>query len=358
MKLLVITQKVDINDDLLGFFCGWLDKLAEKVEKIYVICLEEGKHNLPKNVEVFSLGKEKGFSKMHIFWNFYRFLFKIIRRTDVIFAHMCPIYIIACAPLAKIFKKKMILWYAHIKIGFKGKIAEKLASKVLTVSKDSFTYTSKKIVATGHGINTSFFVPVENRKSKHKRRFRILSIGRISPVKDYITLIKAIDILVNEKKIENIEALIIGSSPFVSQEIYYKKIRNLVRRKKLDGYIKFLEKIPNKDTLKHYQQADIFVSMQRGGGAGKSVLEAMACKMPVVLCTNTFDDLLGRFKDEIIFKEKNPQDLAGKMLNYLSFSEIRKNEYSNLLRSIVVKNHNLDKLINQMVVVFNDSYCK
>jgi len=352
MKLLIITQKVDINDDLLGFFCGWLDKLAGKIEKIYVICLEEGRHNLPKNVKIFSLGKEKGFSKIHILWNFYRYLFKIIRHTDVIFAHMCPIYIIACAPLAKIFKKKMILWCAHIKIGLKGKIAEKLVSKVLTVSKDSFTYKSKKIITTGHGINTSFFVPAKKSKNKNKKRSQILSIGRISPVKDYMTLTKAIDILVNEKKIENIEALIIGSPPFVSQEVYYEKIKDFICRKKLNGYIKFLGKIPNKDTLKYYQQADIFVSMQRGGGAGKSVLEAMACGVPIVLCTNTFDNSLGNFKKEIIFEEKNSQDLAKKILNCLNFSEVKKDNYSNLLRNIVIKNHNLDNLVEKFKEVF------
>ncbi len=358
MKLLIITQKIDLQDDLLGFFCGWLDKLAEKNERIYVICSWQGQYYIPKNVEILSLGKEKGYSKIRRLWNFYVYLFKVIRKIDVIFAHMCPIYVMACAPLAKPLKKKMILWCAHVKIGLKAKIAEKLVDKILTVSNDSFVYESEKVITTGHGIDTSFFVPAENDKYKHKKKFQILSIGRISPVKDYLTLVKAIDILINKRKIRNIEVLIIGSPPLASQKAYFEKIKNFVHKKGLDNYVKFLGEISNKDTLKYYQQADIFVNMQREGGAGKSVLEAMACGLPVILCTNTFDNLLSSFKDEVIFEEKNSQELAEKILNYLNFSDARRNDYSNLLRNIVIKNHDLDNLISQMVNVFNQSCCK
>jgi len=32
MKLLILTQKVDIDDDVLGFFHGWLEEFAKNVE--------------------------------------------------------------------------------------------------------------------------------------------------------------------------------------------------------------------------------------------------------------------------------------------------------------------------------------
>ena len=34
MKLLIITQKVDINDDNLGSFHNWLEKMAEKTNEL------------------------------------------------------------------------------------------------------------------------------------------------------------------------------------------------------------------------------------------------------------------------------------------------------------------------------------
>jgi hypothetical protein len=60
MKLLIITQKVDINDPILGFFHRWIEEFAKHCEKITVICLYKGTYNLPNNVKVLSLGKEEG----------------------------------------------------------------------------------------------------------------------------------------------------------------------------------------------------------------------------------------------------------------------------------------------------------
>ena len=58
MKLLMVTRKVDQNDWLAGFTYNWVRKLAEKIERLYVICLEKGDlMGLPKNVEVYSLRK-------------------------------------------------------------------------------------------------------------------------------------------------------------------------------------------------------------------------------------------------------------------------------------------------------------
>jgi len=58
MKLLIITQKVDMNDDVLGFMHGWINEFAKHCEKITVICLQKGEHELSDNVKVLSLGKE------------------------------------------------------------------------------------------------------------------------------------------------------------------------------------------------------------------------------------------------------------------------------------------------------------
>ena len=44
MKLLVVTQAMDEQDPVLGFFVRWVEELAKRAERIEVICLKEGKH--------------------------------------------------------------------------------------------------------------------------------------------------------------------------------------------------------------------------------------------------------------------------------------------------------------------------
>src|SRR3989344_6741688 len=57
MRLLIVTQKVDKNDPVLGFFHRWIEKFAKNFERVTVICLGKGEYNLPANVKVLSLGK-------------------------------------------------------------------------------------------------------------------------------------------------------------------------------------------------------------------------------------------------------------------------------------------------------------
>ena len=63
-KLLIITQKVDAQDDLLGFFVDWIAEFARRFEEVHVVALEVGTHSLPGNVTVYSLGKDSGKTKI------------------------------------------------------------------------------------------------------------------------------------------------------------------------------------------------------------------------------------------------------------------------------------------------------
>ena len=159
-KLLIITQKVDLNDDNLGFFHGWLEKFSEKLDKLYVICLAQGDYNLPSNVSVYSLGKEKGTSKISQLIRLQKNLIQILPKVDGVFVHMCSIYAIASFPLVKILNKKMVLWHTHKSTDWKLKLAEKYVNKILTASKESCRLKNRrKIEVIGHGIDTEAFNP-------------------------------------------------------------------------------------------------------------------------------------------------------------------------------------------------------
>ena len=62
--------------------------------------------------------------------------------------------------------------------------------KIFTASHLSFRLKSSKVVVTGHGIDTELFKPDHLRLNPKDQRFnlRILSVGRIAPVKNYETL--------------------------------------------------------------------------------------------------------------------------------------------------------------------------
>ena len=64
MRILVVTELVDKNHDMFGFFHGRLIDFAQGCQKVTIICLELREHNLPSDIKILSLGKEKRKSRI------------------------------------------------------------------------------------------------------------------------------------------------------------------------------------------------------------------------------------------------------------------------------------------------------
>ncbi len=345
MKLLIISQKVDVNDDNLSFFHRILEKFSEKLEKVYAVCLAQGKYQLPGNAKVFSLGKEKGFSKLRQIMRLQKFLLAHLREVDGIYAHMCPIYAIASCPLAKIFRKKLILWYAHGAVSWKLRLAEKLVDEIVTSSPAGCRIKSKKIKVLGQGIDTELFVPsTPGVSSSTPGVTKILYAARLVPVKDHRTLIEAVNILVNRKNIKNLKVRIMGTPFLGSQKEYLEQLKKKVRDFDLDEYIEFLPGVSYFAMPEYYQWADLFVNPSSTGSLDKVVLEAMASGCLVLTCNEAYADILdGKY----LFLRKDPDDLAKKVVNLMNTPQDRG------LREIVIENHNLDNLIDKIISEFN-----
>jgi len=365
MKLLIITQKVDINDDVLGFFHGWIAEFAKHCEKVTVVCLYEGKHSLTSNVKIFSLRKElhvtrspraskaslrgytlreKLFVRIKYLSNFYRLIIAERSNYGHVFVHMNPIYAILGWPLWKLWGKKISLWYTHKTIDLKLRLAEKLVDKIFTASKSSFRIASTKVNIMGHGIDVQKF-KIQNSKFKiDSDYFKIITVGRISPVKDYITLIEAAGILSKENV--NFQIEIIGGPGTPEQYGYYGHLQDVVRYKQLDKMIYFLGKVSNKDITGYLQNAHIFVNMSHTGSLDKAALEAMACELPVLSCNEAIiDDILADYKEKLYFEKSNPRMLAEKIMALMDMNFEERQALGKELREIVVKEHNLSNLI-------------
>ena len=107
MRLLIITQKVDKNDPILGFFHRWIEEFAKHCESVIVICLQKGEYNLPQNVKVLSLGKESKHSNIRYIVCFYMYLWQERNNYDSVFVHMNQEYVILGACFWKLWYKKV-----------------------------------------------------------------------------------------------------------------------------------------------------------------------------------------------------------------------------------------------------------
>lgn len=347
MKLLMITRKIDKNDSRAGFIYNWVSKLAQNLDKLIVICQEAGEiSGLPKNIDINSLGKEKGNSKLRQFVKLQSLIASRLSSVDGVFAHMMPIYSIAVGPLCKIWRKKLIQWYMHKSVDWRLRLANIFVSEYATASALSFRLkTKKKVNILGHGIDIQLFAP---KNKKANRLFNIITIGRISPSKDYESMIKAVYDL-KDRGVSNIKLDIIGGAGLKKQEIYLENLKTMVKNMNLEKQVKFLGPVPNNQTPAYLQKADLFINLSHTGSLDKAVLEAMASQTLVLTTNEAFKEIL----PDVLFTAKdNPGKLVQSIENIIRMDSTDKDKLRKKLRQEVINNHNLDNLVKKIINLF------
>ena len=256
-------------------------------------------------------------------------------------------YVVLAGWLWRLFGKKTSLWYAHGRAPWSLKFAEKFVHIIFTSTATGCRINSKKIKIIGQGIDVEKFKPLENRNLK-LNYFKILSVGRISPVKDYETLIEAIDILVKKKSKEKIQVDIIGAPAFSVQKEYLERLEKVVIEKGLENVVKFLGPIPNKDIVDFLQAADIFVNTSHTGSLDKAIVEAMACGLSILTCNEALESVLGDLAKLLIYPKKNPVKLAEKIDWLINLGEHERRNLGEKLRLIVARDHSLKNFVKKI----------
>jgi len=346
MRLLIITQKISIEDPILGFFHGWVTELAKKFEKISVICLEKGNYDLPENVKVYSLGKESGKNKIKYIKNFYNLILGLHKDYDSVFVHMNQEYILLGGFIWKILRKKVYFWRNHQLGNLFTRIAIWFADKVFCTSKFAFVAKYKKTVLMPVGINTSIFNLESRIQNLESGKRRILFLGRMDKIKRPKLLTEALNIL-DKKGIDFVCGFYGDPTPDTGD--YYESIKKEVEKSGLKSKINFYKGVVNHETPHIYHEHGVYVNLTPAGSFDKTILEAAACGCALVI-TNTS---LSAEIDESMITGPKPEDVADRIYFWLNAPPALKKEVCQKLTDYVINNHSLkaltDKLYEQIV---------
>jgi|CXWK01.1.fsa_nt_gi glycosyltransferase involved in cell wall biosynthesis len=344
MKLLVITQKVDSNDSILGFFHRWLEEFARHTDQLTVICLEKGISHLPSQVSLFSLGKENRLGRLTYAFRLFKIVWQKRNDYDVVFVHMNPIYVVLVGWLWRLLGKKIGFWYTHKHVDWKLRIAEQFAHVIFSASEKSFRLRSKKLNIMGHGIDTKVFAPLSKVDDLNGQEvgatFRVVSVGRLSPIKNLETLIDAVHILKNKSHKLLLE--IVGGSETADQKEYENFLREKVLTMHLEHEVVFTGPLSQAETVPKVQHSDLFVNTSKTGSLDKAVLEAMSCGVPVLTSNEAFVSMLSAHG--LMFEAGNAEELA-RMIESLLVDKNRRAELGIQLRKEIVEHHELGSLI-------------
>jgi len=313
MKLLIVTQKVDRNDPILGFFHRWLLEFAKNVDKLTVICLEKGEYDLPNNVEVHSLGKEEGVSRLHYVYRFYKYIFKFRNEYDSVFVHMNQVYVVLGGIFWRMIGKKISLWYTHKSVTLSLRFATKLVDVVFSAAKESFNLKTNKLKILGHGIDINNLECIN--RGPIGNPLRILVVGRITEIKGIKEIIEACNIL----KDENVPFRLsfVGDPITKTDFVYLEEVKGLIKKYSLETQIYFEGSVPNYLIREKYCDADIMINPLPTGGLDKVVIEAMTSGVIPFTSNKAFSGYFGGYASDLIFQHEDSGDLANKIIKFL-----------------------------------------
>ena len=346
MNLLIVTQKVDREDENLGAFYYWFEELARHAEHVTIIASSVGVHNLPSNVTIVCLEKHTGTRRLARIRKFFELFSYHYAQSDAVFFHQIPEFVIAAAPFLLSLKKRSVLWYAHKSVTWRLKIAEKLVDFIATSSPEGFRLPSKKVVYVGQAINTDLFKPIGQHDTTRKNSLRLISVGRIAPVKNYEQLIEACaagDALWPE----HWSLTLVGGPILARDYAYLESLKRLAVQKNISQKIDFSGPARYSEIPAVLGEHDMFVNLSRTGSLDKAVFEAMACGLTVLTSNEAYRAIV---PDDYFLEHANAEFIAERIKQLAM--EPRPNM---ALSRIVSEHHSLAKTISRILGLLTET---
>jgi glycosyltransferase involved in cell wall biosynthesis len=349
MRVLMLTRRVDRDDARAGFVHTWIERLAghPRVECVHVICLESGVYELPDSVSVASMGKERGYGRLRELLEFQKAIAPAIGQVDVVFGHMIPRYVIVAAPWALLHRVPVVLWYTHRSVTPELRLAHALARRVVTASPESFRLPSRKVQVIGHGIDMARFALADRVAGERL----VVGVGRLSPVKHYDVLIRAVALLAARPGFEDVRLAIAGGATDEDAS-YAAGLRALIAQVGAADRVDLLGALPPAGIPDLFRRAAVSANLCPTGGADKVVLESMACGVPVVVHNATFLPLLAEDAGMLWSGDLDPERVADRLAAVLALPGDERAALGARLAARVRADYDLDALIDRLVGVF------
>ena len=357
MNLLFITQSYDADSTILGVTADWVHALARRCSAVRVLAQQAGRRppDAPANVTVHSLGKERGAARQRQLGRLFATLSHALvtappgERATAIFVHMVPRYAALAAPLAKLRRVPLVLWYAQGGVSRDLHVAHRLVDRVVSASHRSYPLGADRLVVVGHGIDTDRYVP-RSSLGRYDDGPVLLSVGRLSPAKDHETTIAALAVLHARAGTAPPPILRICGAPlYPSDEAYAERLRRRVDELGLAEAVQFAGNVPYTAMPAEYRRAAVCLHTSRTGSLDKAALEPLACGVPVVSSNPAVQQELAAWGERLSFPAGDAARLAERVQGVLAWTASERAAATTTMRQLVVQRHSLEQWADRVV---------
>jgi glycosyltransferase involved in cell wall biosynthesis len=332
VKIVFVTQQVDPASPVLGATVAKIRALAARVEEVAVLADGAVTDALPENcrVHLFRSGTKVGRGA--------RFEAALVRelrpRPAAVIAHMCPIYAVLAAPLARPLGVRIVLWFTHWKASRLLRAAERVSTAVATVEPRTFPLQSRKVHAIGHGIDLAEFHCAERHVDG---RLELLSLARTSPAKGLETIVRAVALVPNVRLVQH------GPSLTEEERRHRIRLESLVAELGVGDRVEIGNPVPRGAVPALLGHADALVNNMQAGATDKAVYEAAATCLPVLASNPALDGFLPA---ELRFERDDPEGLAARIQ---SLASVDRAGLGRELRDRVERDHSVEGWADRIV---------
>ena len=197
----------------------------------------------------------------------------------------------------------------------------------------------------GNLINNKFYCLENTAKNTVSR---LVTIGAFCPIKDHNTIFKALEI-VDKQLSEKIEFIWIGQNSWGNNQD--KEVEKFLKNFQYKNITLILEPILDREEIANYlQNSNLFIFSSLSEGMPVSVLEALACGLPVFSSNcGGVDEIINQDNGRI-YQIKDYQKLSNLILNFFN------NEYEfdkNLISSRIIDKFGETAFRNKLLSIYD-----
>jgi glycosyltransferase involved in cell wall biosynthesis len=343
-RLVFITQQVDPAHPALAATVPKIAALARRLDEVVVLADGAVPDVLPENcsVRTFASGTKLGRGV--------RFESALLRelgkpRPLAVVAHMCPIYAVLAAPLARPLRVPVVLWYTHWHATSTLRRAARFSSAIVSVDRRSFPLSSTKVIAIGHGIDVAEFA-CSSSEPPIDEGLRAVALGRYSPAKGLQNVLHGVRLAVED----GVDVRLDVHGPTLSEleRDHRLTLERLSAALDLGDRVRLEDSLPRSELPRLFSERDLLVNNMRAGAPDKVVYEAGASCLPVLASNPVFDSLL---EDRFRFDREEPAELADRLIGFAALDAAERERVGRELRSRVEEEHSVDGWAERLLAV-------
>jgi glycosyltransferase involved in cell wall biosynthesis len=344
-RLIFITQQVDRSHPALAATVPKITALAARVDEITVLADGAVPGTLPENCRIRLFGAPFKAARGLRFES--ALAAELARRPHAVIAHMCPIYAVLAAPIARPLGARVLLWYTHWNATPTLRLAERVATDVVSVDRRSFPLPTGKLVATGHGIDLSEFACADGARAHAD--FRALALGRYSEAKGLETLVRGIRLALDDGL--DVRLVVHGPASNAPERAHRAELERLVRELDLEKRVRLDHAVVRAEIPALLANAHVLVNNMRAGAPDKVVYEAAASCLPVLVSNPVFDELLDDLDPPLRFERSEPASFAARLSELAGRPPDERAALGRTLRTRVAERHSVDSWADRILEV-------